>query len=260
MQINSLTKDELLYIASVCETAGRFEDMHEVMEIYVLEGHEVSEKERQQFSAAYRQVLGPKRRAWRTLSAIELKPRDREGLSLGTAELKETLARCIRGVAQEALDLVSNRIYSTCISADSRVYFLKFRADLERYMAEISVGNEHASWVHESHRSYKKAADIATCHLKATDAIRLNLMLSFSVFYYEVYNSAERACILAKSAYDDALEEGLFWPRRQGVKESAEHKDAADIVYLLRDHVVRWTGRLSPTRTVPSPPLSMANL
>jgi len=35
----------------------------------------------------------------------------------------------------------------------------------------------------------------------------LGLALNFSVFYYEILNSPDRACHLAKQAFDDAIAE-----------------------------------------------------
>jgi hypothetical protein len=51
--------------------------------------------------------------------------------------------------------------------------------------------------------------DIALAELAPTHPIRLGLALNFSVFYYEILNSPDRACSLAKqvcfSASFDAL-------------------------------------------------------
>jgi len=43
-----------------------------------------------------------------------------------------------------------------------------------------------------------KLQDIALVDLAPTHPIRLGLALNFSVFYYEILNSPERACHLAK--------------------------------------------------------------
>ena len=43
--------------------------------------------------------------------------------------------------------------------------------------------------------------------MKPTHPIRLGLALNFSVFYYEILNSPDKACQLAKQAFDDAIAE-----------------------------------------------------
>ena len=46
--------------------------------------------------------------------------------------------------------------------------------------------------------AYKAASDIALTELPPTHPIRLGLALNFSVFYFEILNSPDRACHLAK--------------------------------------------------------------
>ena len=43
--------------------------------------------------------------------------------------------------------------------------------------------------------------------MQPTHPIRLGLALNFSVFYYEILNSPDKACQLAKQAFDDAIAE-----------------------------------------------------
>lgn len=47
--------------------------------------------------------------------------------------------------------------------------------------------------------------DIALAELAPTHPIRLGLALNFSVFYYEILNSPDRACNLAKQVMVAAL-------------------------------------------------------
>ncbi len=52
--------------------------------------------------------------------------------------------------------------------------------------------------IEDSQRAYSEAFDIAKGQMQPTHPIRLGLALNFSVFYYEILNSPERACHLAK--------------------------------------------------------------
>ena len=70
--------------------------------------------------------------------------------------------------------------------------------------------------------------------LPPTNPIRLGLALNFSVFYYEVMNSPERACNLAKQAFDDAIAE-------LDTLTEDSYKDSTLIMQLLRDNLTLWT-------------------
>ena len=50
----------------------------------------------------------------------------------------------------------------------------------------------------DSQKSYQDAFDIAKAEMQPTHPIRLGLALNFSVFYYEILNSPDKACHLAK--------------------------------------------------------------
>lgn len=81
------------------------------------------------------------------------------------------------------------------------------KGDYHRYLAEFAAGDERKSASEAAHESYKAASSIASSELAPTHPIRLGLALNFSVFYYEILNSPERACSLAKLAFDDAIAE-----------------------------------------------------
>ncbi|GAC1678957.1 MAG: hypothetical protein NVS9B9_31470 [Ktedonobacteraceae bacterium] len=51
---------------------------------------------------------------------------------------------------------------------------------------------------------YGTETDVAVTELLPTHPIHLGLTLNFSILYYEILNSPDRACHLAKQAFDDA--------------------------------------------------------
>lgn len=80
----------------------------------------------------------------------------------------------------------------------------------------------------------QNATDVAQTELTPTHPIRLGLALNFSVFYYEILNSPDRACHLAKAAFDDAIAE------LDSLSEES-YRDSTLIMQLLRDNLTLWT-------------------
>lgn len=79
------------------------------------------------------------------------------------------------------------------------------KGDYHRYLAEFAVGDRRKAAADASLAAYKSATEIAQTDLAPTHPIRLGLALNFSVFYYEILNSPDQACHLAKLAFDDAI-------------------------------------------------------
>lgn len=52
--------------------------------------------------------------------------------------------------------------------------------------------------IDESQNAYQEAFDIAKSELQPTHPIRLGVALNFSVFFYEIQKSSEKASMLAK--------------------------------------------------------------
>lgn len=107
--------------------------------------------------------------------------------------------------------------------------------DYYRYLAEFQKGDDKKKGPsEESLLAYKSASELANEHLAPTHPIRLGLALNFSVFYYEILGSPDRACRLAKAAFDDAIGE------LDNLNEDS-YKDSTLIMQLLRDNLTLWT-------------------
>lgn len=74
---------------------------------------------------------------------------------------------------------------SSCISSCSQIFFLLCLP------AAITA----------SQQAYQNAFDLSKKEMPATHPIHLGLALNFSVFYYEILESPEKACNLAKEVY-----------------------------------------------------------
>ncbi|GKE14582.1 14-3-3 domain-containing protein, partial [Tanacetum coccineum] len=78
------------------------------------------------------------------------------------------------------------------------------------------------------------ATAIAETDLPPTNPIRLGLALNFSVFYYEIIANTERACNMAKQAFEDAAAE-------LDSLDKKSYQDSSLIMRLIGDNLTLWT-------------------
>lgn len=83
------------------------------------------------------------------------------------------------------LDTLAQTLCPQCLGASFSIYLLSSGAVPDPVLSALSP-------------LLARAQDIALVDLPPTHPIRLGLALNFSVFYYEILNSPERACHLAK--------------------------------------------------------------
>lgn len=107
------------------------------------------------------------------------------------------------------------------------------KGDYFRYLAEVATGEDKEAIINNSQEAYQKALEISYNEMQPTHPIRLGLALNFSVFYYEIVNSPEKACQLAKTAFDEAI-------AMLDSLNSDSYKDSTLIMQLLRDNLTLW--------------------
>merc|ERR1712242_311992 len=227
-------KDELVQRAKLAEQAERYDDMAGSMKAVTETGIELSNEERNLLSVAYKNVVGARRSSWRVISSIEQKTEGSERKQQMAKEYREKVEKELRDICQDVLGLLDKFLIAKASNAESKVFYLKMKGDYFRYLAEVAVGDAKAAVTDDSRKSYQEAFDIAKSKMQPTHPIRLGLALNFSVFYYEILSSPDRACHLAKQAFDDAIAE-------LDTLNEDSYKDSTLIMQLLRDNLTLWT-------------------
>ncbi|XP_070840485.1 14-3-3 protein beta/alpha-1-like [Chaetodon trifascialis] len=218
--------------AKLAEQAERYDDMAAAMKAVTQSNKELSNEERNLLSVAYKNVVGARRSSWRVVSSMEQKSDD-EGKSSLAKEYKGKIEKELKDICNEVLELLDNHLIPHAKPADSKVFYLKMKGDYHRYLAEVACGDERTRAVEKSEEAYQEAFKISSEEMEATHPIRLGLALNFSVFYYEIVNSPEAACKLAKKAFDDAIS-------MLDSLNSESYKDSTLIMQLLRDNLTLW--------------------
>jgi 14-3-3 protein beta/theta/zeta len=227
-------KEEQIQRAKLAEQAERYDDMASSMKAVTGTGAELSNEERNLLSVAYKNVVGARRSSWRVISSIEQKTEGSERKQQMAKEYREKIEKELREICGDVLSLLDKYLIPKASNAESKVFYLKMKGDYFRYLAEVATGEDRASVLDDSQKAYQEAFEIAKSKMQPTHPIRLGLALNFSVFYYEILNSPEKACQLAKQAFDDAIAE-------LDTLNEDSYKDSTLIMQLLRDNLTLWT-------------------
>jgi len=229
-----MDKDELVQRAKLAEQAERYDDMAAAMKQVTETGVELSNEERNLLSVAYKNVVGARRSSWRVISSIEQKTEGSERKQQMAKEYREKVEKELREICHDVLGLLDKHLVPKASNAESKVFYLKMKGDYYRYLAEVATGDSRQAVIDDAQKAYQEAFDISKAKMQPTHPIRLGLALNFSVFYYEILSSPDRACHLAKQAFDDAIAE-------LDTLNEDSYKDSTLIMQLLRDNLTLWT-------------------
>ncbi|KAK5819376.1 hypothetical protein PVK06_024369 [Gossypium arboreum] len=228
MSSTGSTREENVYMAKLAKQAERYEEMVEFMEkvVKAVNVEELTVEERNLLSVAYKNVIGARRASWRIISSIEQKEESR-GNGDHVAIIKEYRGKIeaeLSKICDGILSLLESHLIPSASTAESKVFYLKMKGDYHRYLAESTAGVERKEAAESTLLAYKSA--------------QTRLALNFSVFYYEILNSPDRACNLAKQAFDDAISE-------LDTLGEESYKDSTLIMQLLRDNLTLWTSDIT---------------
>ncbi|XP_013383454.1 14-3-3 protein zeta isoform X1 [Lingula anatina] len=234
---DSAKKDELVQKAKLAEQAERYDDMAEAMKEVTELGADLSNEERNLLSVAYKNVVGARRSSWRVISSIEQKTEATTKKQEMAKQYREKVESELKSICQDVLRLLDEHLIPKSKNGEkheSNVFYLKMKGDYYRYLAEVATGEDRTTNSQNSDNAYEEAYKTAKDEMKPTHPIRLGLALNYSVFFYEIINSPDRACQLAKTAFDDAIAE-------LDTLSEDSYKDSTLIMQLLRDNLTLWT-------------------
>lgn len=185
-------------------------------------------------SVAYKNWIGSRRTAWRAISAVEQKEEAKGSKFLDLLRAYKTkIENEVENICNDIAELLDKSLIPKVNGAEPEVFYLKMKADYFRYFAECVTGEKNTKAGDVASDFYKKASDKAAS-LPATNPLKLGLCLNYSVFLYEIKNSPEQACTLAKTTFDSAIGD-------LEQLEDEQYKESASIMQLLKDNLTLWT-------------------
>ena len=226
--------EELSSLAQVAEIAERFEDAAKYMEDLIKKKKEdLTKEEKNIFYNSNKYIINSKRCALRTTNILEEKEKKHSTQYIPiVTNYKNILESEINDISKNIINIINTYLLKKTLSDESKVFYLKMKADYCRYICEIINTNENQIYVEESEKCYKEANDLVQ-NFPWTNPIRLGLSLNYSVFYYEIKKNVNQAIKIAKEAIKGAKKQF------DKIKEE-EDKDGGVTLQTLKENVLLW--------------------
>jgi 14-3-3 protein epsilon len=189
-------------------------------------------EERNLLSVGFKNLIGSKRTAIRTIAAIEQNPKySKFGEALKT--YKNRIELDLFNQCLDIVNTVKDKCLKLAVEHESKAFFLKMVGDYYRYVAESASPDRLEEVKSGALEYYNQASALANKDLGACNPIRLGLALNFSVFHFEVMSDQKKACELGETALQNALEK---------IDECDEEtfRDAKSIIELLKENLSLW--------------------
>ncbi|KAG2361746.1 14-3-3 domain-containing protein [Suillus spraguei] len=196
------SREDSVYLAKLAEQAERYEEMVENMKRVASSDQELTN------------VIGARRASWRIVSSIEQKE-ESKGNEAQVAMIKgyrEKIEGELAKICEDILDVLDKHLIPSAASGESKVFYHKMYVSK---CYKFATGDKRKDSADKSLGAYKDASEVAVTELPPTHPIRL------------ILNSPDRACHLAKQAFDDAIAE-------LDTLSEESYKDSTLIMQLLR--------------------------
>ena len=256
MDIDKLSSDQLVSLIKISKFSERYNDMTKYLSKLVKQrckySQELSSEERDLLSLSYKTVISNIRSSLRSINQIN---HNQSTSSLINKKYKLYIEKELEIKCLEILNLLNNYlllqyndnnyISDNIDNCESYIIYLKMCGDYYRYLCEIDIDDiddidnneekENNKYSINAEKFYSDSLMIAKLKLSETNPIRLGISLNFSVCLYEILNKQNEACVLAKEAFNDAIQ------KLDTLSTNKEYKETCSLLSVIRDNLNVWS-------------------
>lgn len=243
MQNTEFFREEMLFLAKAAEQAERFEEMAGFMRRFVEisagdeKFREFSQEEANLLAFAYKNAVNSRRAALRVLESMKKHEEIKEFKEIAKITLlkayKHKIEEELAGFCKEIIAILQEKLLKTTENMERKCFYLKISGDFYRYLLEISAGTAKDELFEKMQRNQAEAIEIFDNCLHPCNPKKLGLALSSAAFSYEILNEKEKACLIAKKAFEEAI------AKIEEINEE-DYRESTTILQMLRDYVVEW--------------------
>merc|ERR1712157_513682 len=142
LSLFKMSREQNVYNAKLAEQAERYDEMASHMEEVGKKPDELSTEERNLLSVAYKNAVGSRRAAWRIITSVEQKEKGK-GNDEQAKFAKEYCGKVeaeLQKICDTILKLLDAGLIPKASNGESKVFYLKMKADYYRYITEFTDG------------------------------------------------------------------------------------------------------------------------
>ena len=121
------------------------------------------------------------------------------------SKIKEKVLSELKPILQEGLSILDGYLIPNAEDNESKILYMKLKADFYRYRCEFSEGEEFEEAANNSRKLYKEAFDLAEKELPLWNEIKLGLVLNYTVFEFDIMENKKEAYNMALKYYNNSL-------------------------------------------------------
>ena len=199
----------------------------------------LSKDEKNILSAGYKNILSDKRASWRVLNIMEKKERKKKpGQVVYIKEIKSHIESEMKKIFEEMHNLIDKYLLPNAEDSESKVFYLRLKADHFRYLCEISKDKEFEKALADAEKAYKEAYVISEKDLPFINSTRVGLCLNMALFYYEIKGNKKEGCKIAKKSFEQSM-------KYLDELEKFKSKDVLLLIQILKENLVFWSSEMN---------------
>ncbi|EAY17297.1 14-3-3 protein [Trichomonas vaginalis G3] len=234
-----MEKDDLIYLIKAYISSNRpneaISSMKELIEI----SPDLNREEYQIFQVVYKQICDAYRETLRTLSLyldVE-KGVGRLEIVKVLEDKKNDIISNLISFCKEAIEIMDTTLIPECSSIENpemaKAFYIKFKADLYRYISEFSDETESLAALKSAEDYYNEALDIASRCMIKSHPIYLSILLNAAVFQYEQKHDmslAKSLCLEGIQSLDEDFQ----------TLDETDQESSRQMVTYMRRNIYSW--------------------
>ena len=199
-------QSDYLFLTKLFQVSENYNDMIKAINKYIELNPKLTKEEKKLFCIGYKNIISNKRNSFQILSNLLSKEDPKQANKVNEiSKIKEKVLSELKPILQEGLSILDGYLIPNAEDNESKILYMKLKADFYRYRCEFSEGEEFEEAANNSRKLYKEAFDLAEKELPLCNEIRLGLVLNYTVFEFDIMENKKEAYDMALKYYNNSL-------------------------------------------------------